>query len=342
MFIIYFFTIYTLTEDEDINDYLSFFIFMYFAFSLISFIIAESNFFSSPYVSILQNIVNLFSYSVSGIISFLIGLHTSHLIQLPSYSGNIFMAFIIITPILTNLITPFFAKKDPLLVPTSFNLRKIEKWDKKLNRLLNFRREQVKARNERKNKNKKKNENSNEEDENQDFIEDGILLEEEPSISLSYFDNMQSKSKNKGEEEEEEQNENYFIGQFDLLKLAPIQIQERIKNVEYDKNGNISEKYKNYKEQIKSIWCKEDIEEENFNKAAKEMQDISDRLINCISFNNLIRLFNLSIIVSSMILGCMLYNGIEQMQLISISKNTRYHTRCNMFENGTYPSYGTY
>lgn len=133
---------------------------------------------------------------------------------------------------------------------------------------------------------------------------------------------MQSKSKNKGEEEEEEQNENYFIGQFDLLKLAPIQIQERIKNVEYDKNGNISEKYKNYKEQIKSIWCKEDIEEENFNKAAKEMKDISDRLINCISFNNIIRLFNLSIIVSSMILGCMLYNGIEQWQLISISKNT--------------------
>lgn len=127
-----------------------------------------------------------------------------------------------------------------------------------------------------------------------------------------------------------------------MLKLAPIQIQERIKNIEYDKNGNISEKYKNYKEQISSIWCKEDIEEENFNKAAKEMQDISDRLINCISFNNLIRLFNLSIIVSSMILGCMLYNGIEQMQLISISKNTRYHTRCNMFENGTYPSYGTY
>lgn len=34
MFIIYFFTIYTLTEDEDINDYLSFFIFLYFAFSL--------------------------------------------------------------------------------------------------------------------------------------------------------------------------------------------------------------------------------------------------------------------------------------------------------------------
>ncbi|KAK8883488.1 hypothetical protein M9Y10_042580 [Tritrichomonas musculus] len=150
MFIIYLFTIYALTEDEDIKDNLSVFIFLYFAFSLISFIIAESNFFRSPYVSILQNIVNLFSYSVSGIISFLTGLHTSHLIQLSSYSGNIFMAFIIITPISTNLITHFFAKKDPLLVPTSFNLHKIEKWDKKLNRLLNFRREQVKARNERK------------------------------------------------------------------------------------------------------------------------------------------------------------------------------------------------
>ena len=82
-------------------------------------------------------------------------------------------------------------------------------------------------------------------------------------------------------------------------------------NQECRMNGNVDEKYLII---IKMKYCKIDIIENDFDKSKNEMLLSSNKLINCISYNNLIRLFNLTMTFSSAILGCIFAFGIIRWQ----------------------------
>ncbi|KAK8841771.1 hypothetical protein M9Y10_026720 [Tritrichomonas musculus] len=289
-----------------------------FIVSFASFFISESQFFSSPYISNLHNIVNFFSYLIAGVSSLFVGLHVSYLFVMPQQLSMFFLIIVIITPILTALVTPFFIKKDPLLVPTKFDLLKIERWDKKLNQLIDFRKQQMKAK-----KYKRKIFRSEDEENyiDDDDDDDKISVLEEPSVSISFYQN-----------DKFQRDRNYSVNNFDLLKLAPIKVQEMLNN----------SKETEFKECIEKLWPKININDECFDKAAKEMIHSSNLLIDCIFYKNLIRLFNFFLIFSSACLGWCLASGIERWQRILYQRGSEYYLRCNMFQNGTFPSYGSY
>lgn len=138
-----------------------------------------------------------------------------------------------------------------------------------------------------------KNENSEENENNFDFENDGVLIQDEPSISISYYQTQY----------EDDREHDGLIGQFNLIKLAPIQVQE---GINYStKDNNVDDTNQDFRRNTCNIWCKKDILEEEFDIATNEMLDSSNRIIDYISYNN-------------------------------------YYYQCNMFENGTYPSFGTY
>lgn len=64
--------------------------------------------------------------------------------------------------------------------------------------------------------------------------------------------------------------------------------------------------YMQLKESVEKVCCKIYINEEDFDNAVSEMLDTLNKLIECVSYHNLIRLFEVSIIFSSAILGSIL------------------------------------
>ena len=294
------------------------------AFTVVNFIIAIFQFFTSPYISILHNIVNFVSFTVAGITAFFITLHTSEILILNNSISYFFVVIVVIAPILTALIVPFFAKKDPILEPTEFNLIRMQKWDKKLNKLIRFKVEKMKAMME-----KKKRQKENSIDEDFDFENDGILVEDEPSISISYNQ----------KHNDDDTNHINLIGQFDLLKLVPIKVQEEINNECLSKKEKIDQEYRL---NACNVWCKHDIYEDEFDKATNEMLESSNKLIDCNAYNNLSKLIHFALIVSSACFGQCLISGILQWQKIVGPNGSQYYQRCNMFPNGTYPAFGTY
>ena len=72
--------------------------------SFASFFITESQLFTLPYISILHNIVNFFSYLVSGISSFLICLHVCYLFEMKQELAIFLIVMTIAIPIITAII----------------------------------------------------------------------------------------------------------------------------------------------------------------------------------------------------------------------------------------------
>lgn len=73
-------------------------------------------------------------------------------------------------------------------------------------------------------------------------------------------------------------------------------IQEQINNCCIDKKGNMDINYMQLKESVEKVCCKKYINEEDFYNAVSEMLDTLNKLIECVSYHNLIRLFEVSII----------------------------------------------
>lgn len=297
---------------------------------LANIIISASQMFSSPYVSILHNIINFVSYLVSGIASLVVGLHVCEIIKMPSVLGNLLFIIIIIAPIATALITPFFARRDKFLVPTQYDLVKIVDWDSKLNKNLRRKRDKARALQRKREKIRSRS------DDEDDGLDDDILYQdEESSVSISYFNKAKKKK-------DQERPHDQLVGRFNLIKLAPIEVQEGIKYTPAEVNGEEVSDNENFRDTAREIWPKVDIEEENFDRTKNEMLDSSNKLIDCIAYNNLMRLLNLSIIISSACLGWCLSSGIVQWQRVLGPDSEKYYLRCNAFNNGTYPAYGTY
>ena len=72
------------------------------------------------------------------------------------------------------------------------------------------------------------------------------------------------------------------------------------------------------------------------------MLQTSNKLIDCISYNNIKRLISFSIIVSSTCLGWCLSAGINQWRKTQGRNQSDYYFRCDMLPNGSYPAFGTY
>ncbi|KAK8845022.1 hypothetical protein M9Y10_021198 [Tritrichomonas musculus] len=296
-------------------------------FFLTSIIISASQIFYSPYVSRLHNIVNIVSYIVSGIAALLVGFHVCEIFKLPPIVGNILMIVIIAAPIITAILVPFFVNFDKLVIPTKYDLVKLQNWDSFLNKLLRFRKKYDIA------KQQKKDRKRGEGDDDIDFDQDGILLQDEPSTSVSIF-------KPKKKNDAEERDHDTVISNFNLLKLAPIHVQEGLKyapgETETAKNDCT---YAN----VTNVWDRaEHIDESDFDKATDEMLATANKLLDCISYNNLMRLLNLSIIISSACLGWGLGAGVVQWKRVLGPNGSDLYVRCNAFNNGTYPAYGTY
>ena len=99
---------------------------------------------------------------------------------------------------------------------------------------------------------------------------------------------------------------------------------------------------KDYIENSQNIWNYSTITKEKFVFARNEMFVYADKLIDCITYNNIMRLLNLSVIISSACLGWCLGSGIVQWNRVFGPNGNDYYLRCNMFPNGTYPAFGQY
>ena len=131
-----------------------------------------------------------------------------------------------------------------------------------------------------------------------------------------------------------------MVSNFNLIKLAPIQIQERLNKIYQAKNLSYDDEL--FKKSVKRLWTKIIINDECFDNATNEMIHSSKKLIDYICYTNLIRLFNISLIFSSALLGWCLASGIERWHKILSPQGFRYYLRCNMFINGTFPAFGSY
>ncbi|OHT06121.1 hypothetical protein TRFO_25986 [Tritrichomonas foetus] len=260
-------------------------------FFIASITISFSQLFTTPYTSILHNVINGFSYFVGGIAALFAALQVGGLVKLPSAVGNVLFVLIFVTPIGTALISPLFLRADVALRPCSFNLPRLIKWDKKL----------LQIQKRRRNKGKR-NDSSDE------------------SISMAFFDEL----------ENEDRVHDLQVGSFSLLKLAPIQIQKGIKK-----------KVSGFSQKAADVWKCVDVIENEIDDAAKEMLEMADDLLDCQSNNAMSMILNISVIFCSLCLGWALGSGVATWKKIS-NNNDEYYLRCNMFENGTYPAYGTY
>ena len=166
----------------------------------------------------------------------------------------------------------------------------------------------------------------NEENIDYDFNEDEVLYQDEPSISVSYFEDSHHK--------EEEIN---LIGQFELIKLAPIKLQMQL-NCCCEEN-----EYESFKSKVNELWNKIDIQNIEFEEARNETLNLSNKLIDCIAYNNLNNLLALTIIITSMCLGWILSAGVYYWKKNVLGPNFyNYYKRCNILSNFTYPPFGTY
>lgn len=352
-------------------------------------IISVAQLYSTPYISILHNIVNFAAYVVAGVTSLLVGLHVCQIFTISTGLGNFLFVLCVITPILTALITPFFARRDKFLVPTTFDLLKIIYWDKKLN--LSFRKKMVKMQ-QKQEKSEGENSLSDEDDINNSVsvnltgneLEDeeeensnsskkitknildkdssvstannnkinnndddyydysistsrfgNILDQEESSASISYF---------KRKKDEDEREHDSFVSNFNLLKLAPIEVQEGIQaNKESDVlDGGDDDDINPFKDDARHVWPRIDLHEELFDKAVSEMLESANKLIDSIAYNGIMTLVNLTIIISSACLGWSLSAGIIRWDKVLGENGDDFYVRCNMFNNGTYPAFGSY
>ena len=90
-----------------------------------------------------------------------------------------------------------------------------------------------------------------------------------------------------------------------MIKKAPIQIQEKLNKINQSDNNDDD----NHDEFVEKLWPKSNIDNDRFENSTNEMIDLSNRLIDCLCYANLIRLFNFSLIFSSACLGWLSFIG---------------------------------
>lgn len=282
-------------------------------FFIASIIISTTSLFVSPYISVLHNYVNGISYFVCAITSAIVGLHVCEIIRVTPAIGNIIFLVLIATPFVVALITPFFATKDFMLRPIHqdsdqcYSLERIRKWDRTLLRAFKHKKECAE------NNEKCHLDPSDYEDiyKTEDFI---------PQFS--------------DDEENPEKNNPKFVD-FNLLKVAPIIVQEALMK----KSDERTELMKTAAHQL---WDRHTIHKLDFDMAASEFRTSAEMLINTIAHNGLYKLLNLSIILSSCCFGWAMSSGIVQWKRTLGPNVEEYYIRCNMNANFTYPAYGTY
>ena len=294
-------------------------------------IISISQFFARPYLGVLQNIINCVSYFIGGIASLMIALHTCQWVILSPRIGDAMFILIIATPIVVAIITPLFARLDPALNPINFSLPKILRWDRKLTVLARRRKlKHLKSRAKRHSHIRLSSSTSMSSDiSNSDEVnlEDINELQDEDKINkdddseVSFLDDV---------DEDPDRPHDVCIGNFSLLKLSPIVVQQGIKK-----------KVKGFQQKAFDTWKVVDILESDLDEASADMLSATDELLNCISSNQLSTLLNLTVIFCSACFGWCFGAGVATWRKVT-NENSEYYLRCNMFENGSYPLYGEY
>lgn len=328
----------------------------------------------SPYVSRLHNIVNIVSYFVGGFASLLVGFHVCEIFTIPSFLGNLIMILIVAAPIVTALITPFFAEADRTVSATKFELKYLQIRDDYLDDLMRKKLENGESFDkmggckdiddpELQDKAQKEDELSVSDDGEKKWCKMCRNVDESTDENTDDDDDNTAKggctacSKKKNKKKKKKFNDDE-IDNFNLMKLAPIHVIEGVKadyNENYDNEDGKKKKIncdcfscfknidnKKYIENSQNIWSYSTITKEKFVFARNEMFVYADKLIDCITYNNIMRLLNLSVIISSACLGWCLGSGIVQWNRVFGPNGNDYYLRCNMFPNGTYPAFGKY
>jgi hypothetical protein len=93
-----------------------------------------------------------------------------------------------------------------------------------------------------------------------------------------------------------------------------------------------------------ALWKETGVIASRIRKATKEMLALADRVLDCVSFNSLVTLLNVSIIFVSCCCGYGLGAGTATWKkgTSGTAEALKIYPRCNMDDAGNYPAYGTY
>jgi hypothetical protein len=117
---------------------------------------------------------------------------------------------------------------------------------------------------------------------------------------------------------------------FLLMNYAPIHVQK----------GTLAAN-KGEMRKAKIIWKITDVDSAHVENATVEMIDLSDRVLDCLSFNSMVNLLNVSVIFVSACCGWGLGAGtaVWKKGTRGTAEAIKYYLRCNMDDTGNYPPY---
>jgi hypothetical protein len=292
LFVLFFASLLPIFPVEQIRDAsLTLVSWMFFAVSLL---IALLQVFIRPYVSILHNVVTGIGYGV-GAVSALFSALAVMGKALPAALGDLFLILIVVAPIISALMVPFFARKHWHFKPIPYTLRNVLK-----------QRDKVVA----------------------EVKLHSILPDDSELDDVQEPKPMQDTD---DEEENHEEEEDYR----EVLRLAeyyPIIVQKGMK-----------EKWEVVKPAA-ALWKETGIMASRVRKATTEMLALADRVLDCVSFNSLVTLLNVSIIFVSCCCGYGLGAATATWKkgTSETAEALTIYPRCNMDDAGNYPAYGTY
>jgi hypothetical protein len=301
-------------------------------FFIASLIIATTQFFGQPYISVLHNYVNGVGYLVGGIAALIAALVVMGVSITPAL-GDTFYVLLFVGPIVTAVVIPFFARKNADLVPTTYHLEDVVERDKALTQ--SYKRRMNKVFNL-----------VGDADEEEDIEPKRQKPEKDPIMAViqklrekfrkkaeGEEEKEKKKKKEDGEEEEELSYDPEFkVIEFALASLSPIHVQKAIsKRVRAMRHA-------------RDIWASvEELKEADMVIVVKEMLDHADHLLDVASFNSLVKLLSMSMLFVSLCAGWGLGSGTALWVHGSdpTVKSLDFYLRCNA-ENGVFPEFGTY
>jgi hypothetical protein len=286
LFVLFFASLLPIFPVQEVKDIAMYVIpWMFFAVSIV---IALTQIKVIPYVSILHNIVNGVGYFVGGIAAMLSALAVGGN-DINQKLGNAFVILIFVSPIVSALIVPLFAKKDSRLKPVGYEPQKVLHAEERLCRL---------------------DGNENEGEDESSEVSSSLELDENPSDSK-----LGKKEKGGGPVQKS----------FLLMNYAPIHVQK----------GSVAAN-RGEMRKAKIIWRITDVDPTNVENATEEMIDLSDRVLDCLSFNSMVSLLNVSVIFVSACCGWGLGAGtaVWKKGTRATAAAIKYYLRCNMDVEG--------
>jgi hypothetical protein len=322
MFVLFFASLFPIFPVDEIKDMaIKIIPWMFFAVSLV---IAMTQFFGTPYVSILHNIVNGFGYFVGGIAAMIAALAVSGSDISPKV-GDTFLILIFLCQPIIALLVPLFARGDPNLMPTAYHLEDVLERDRWLTRAFKKKRDKAKNLVVEASSSESEEERRKEREQRKKAYADAVKQREKKKKERK----KRREPDPSNEEELLDFDPKFSVEEFTVTKYAPIHVQK-----------GMNKKAPGMK-YARDVWgILPVIKEADVHEATLEMFDMANKLLDAVSFNRLVLLLDISVIFVSACLGWGVGAGTALWKKScseDLAISSEYYLRCNMDANGTFP-----